>query len=102
MSVFLILLACFRVSLDPFSVQANTGPQWKDKIERGFFRGRDSRQERLDLAAMSVQNPDVIEAGITRYFFFKEDEKKYGKSPKHVSFYEFFKVGNRFGFAGVH
>ena len=81
-----------RVSLDVFSVQANTGPKWKNKAEKAFFRGRDSRQERLDLAAMSLKNPDLIDAKITNYFFFKKDEEKYGKSAKHISFFEFFKV----------
>lgn len=73
-------------------MQANTGPKWEDKIEKGFFRGRDSRQERLDLAAKSLQYPDLIDAKITNYFFFKKDEKKYGKTVKHISFFEFFKV----------
>lgn len=80
-----------RVSLDILSVQANTGPKWGQKIEKGFFRGRDSRQERLDLAALSVRNPDIVDAAITNYFFFKQDEKKYGKKVKHIGFFEFFK-----------
>nr|XP_002127452.1 KDEL motif-containing protein 1 [Ciona intestinalis] len=80
-----------RVSLDMFSVQANTGPRWGKKIAKGFFRGRDSRQERLDLASMSVKNPDLIDAAITNYFFFKKDETKYGKSVKPISFFDFFK-----------
>nr|XP_039254502.1 protein O-glucosyltransferase 2-like [Styela clava] len=80
-----------RVSLDIFSVQANTGPNWEKKSNKGFFRGRDSRQERLDLAAMSLANPDLLDVAITNYFFFKQDEEKYGKKVKHVSFFEFFK-----------
>nr|CAB3258287.1 KDEL motif-containing protein 1 [Phallusia mammillata] len=80
-----------RVSLDVFSVQANSKPKWSEKEDKGFFRGRDSRQERLDLAAMSLKNPEILEAGITRYFFFKKDEVKYGKPVQHVSFYDFFK-----------
>uniref|UniRef100_H2YEH4 Glycosyl transferase CAP10 domain-containing protein n=1 Tax=Ciona savignyi TaxID=51511 RepID=H2YEH4_CIOSA len=81
-----------RVSLDVFSVQANTGPKWEKKVEKGFFRGRDSRQERLDLAAMSVKHPELINASITNYFFFKKDEKKFGKSVKPISFFDFFKA----------
>lgn len=80
-----------RVSLDIFSVQANTGPKWEEKIEKGFFRGRDSRQERLDLAAMSVKNPEIIDVAITNYFFFKQNDEKYGKKVKHIGFFEFFK-----------
>lgn len=80
-----------RVSLDVFSVQANTGPKWEDKIEKGLFRGRDSRQERLDLVEMSVKNPDVLDCALTNYFFFKKNEEKYGKQVKHISFFDFFK-----------
>lgn len=73
-------------------MQANSRPKWSEKIDRGFFRGRDSREERLNLAAMSLKHSDILEAGITRYFFFKKDEQKYGKPVEHVSFYDFFKV----------
>ncbi|CAG5099287.1 Oidioi.mRNA.OKI2018_I69.XSR.g16412.t1.cds [Oikopleura dioica] len=81
-----------RLSKDQFSVQS-TGrqTQWTEKIEKGFFRGRDSRQERLDLAEMSQKNPELIDAAITRYFFFKEDESKYGPRSEHVPFADHFK-----------
>lgn len=81
-----------RLSKDQFSVQS-TGRQtpWAEKIEKGFFRGRDSRQERLDLAEMSQKNPELIDAAITRYFFFKEDESKHGPRSEHVPFADHFK-----------
>ena len=75
-----------------FSVQANKSPRWKDKIEKAFFRGRDSRQERLDLCETSMANPDFVDSAITNYFFFKKDEKKHGKKVKPVSFMKFFEV----------
>ncbi|CAK8671878.1 unnamed protein product [Clavelina lepadiformis] len=78
-----------RVSLDIFSVQSNTGPKWKNKIEKGFFRGRDSRRERLNLAGMSQENPELLDAKITNYFFFRKEEEKYGKV-KSISFFDFF------------
>jgi len=80
-----------RVSLDIFSVQANDAPKWENKKEVGFFRGRDSRKERLDLCEISLKYPDLVDSAITNYFFFKMDEQKYGKKVKHISFFDFFK-----------
>lgn len=81
-----------RLSKDQFSVQSSARQiNWSDKIEKGFFRGRDSRQERLDLAQMSQKHPELVDAAITRYFFFKEDEQKYGKKSEHVPFGDHFK-----------
>ncbi|XP_050399295.1 protein O-glucosyltransferase 2 [Patella vulgata] len=80
-----------RISLDIFSTQANSDPKWEDKIEKGFWRGRDSRQERLDLVMMSRKNPDLINASLTNMFFFPKDEGKYGKIVKAISFFDFFK-----------
>ena len=73
------------------SVQANTGPRWENKSSLAFFRGRDSRQERLDLVRMSRKHPDVIDAKLTNMFFFKHTEDL-GELVKHVSFYDFFEV----------
>ena len=42
-----------RVSLDMISTRANTGPKWDAKVNKAFFRGRDSRQERLELLNFS-------------------------------------------------
>ena len=38
---------------------------------------------------MSQDNPDLINASITAYFFFRDKEQELGKSP-HVPFYDFF------------
>lgn len=83
---------CFRVSLDIFSVQANTGPKWAEKSEIAFWRGRDSRQERLALAELSRKRPDMVDAALTFMFFFPKNEEKYGPTVKPVSFFDFFKV----------
>ena len=80
-----------RVTLDLLSVQANTGPKWDNKSSVAFWRGRDSRQERLDLVRMSIKNPDVIDAKLTNMFFFKK-EKDLGELVKPISFFDFFKV----------
>lgn len=79
-----------RVSLDPLSIQGHGASGWDSKIEKGFFRGRDSRQERLDLAEMSLKHPDYINASITNYFFFKPEPEKHGPKASFVSFLKFF------------
>ena len=85
-------LSChFRVSLDMMSVQANTGPRWENKSSLAFWRGRDSRQERLDLVRMSRRHPDIIDARLTRMFFFKHTPDL-GETVDPVSFFDFFKV----------
>lgn len=78
------------VTNDLLSVQGNTGPVWSDKVDKAFFRGRDSREERLRLVTMSKENPELLDAGITAFFFFREREKELGKAPL-VGFFDFFK-----------
>lgn len=80
-----------RVSLDMLSVQSNTGPKWRDKISKALWRGRDSREERLNLVMMARKNPQLYDAALTNFFFFEYDESKYGPKAKHMSFFEFFK-----------
>ncbi|KAG9328553.1 hypothetical protein JZ751_013009, partial [Albula glossodonta] len=80
-----------EVSLDMMSVQANTGPPWEQKNETAFWRGRDSRKERLELVKLSRAQPHLLDAAFTNFFFFKHDEALYGPLVKHVSFFDFFK-----------
>ncbi|KAK3085442.1 hypothetical protein FSP39_003355 [Pinctada imbricata] len=80
-----------RVSLDTLSVQANTGPEWENKTTTAFWRGRDSRQERLDLVVMSRKEPELIDAALTHMFFFPKDPNKYGELVKSIPFFDFFK-----------
>ncbi|XP_046990753.1 protein O-glucosyltransferase 2-like [Schistocerca americana] len=79
-----------RVMLDMLSVQGNIDKKWEDKIEKAFWRGRDSRRERLKLIEIARKNPDLFNASLTNFFFFKEEEKEYGPKEKHVSFFKFF------------
>ncbi|XP_027961806.1 protein O-glucosyltransferase 3 isoform X4 [Eumetopias jubatus] len=78
------------VTNDLLSIQGNTGPSWMNKTEKAFFRGRDSREERLQLVQLSKENPELLDAGITGYFFFQEKEKELGKA-KLIGFFDFFK-----------
>ncbi|KAF3689203.1 KDEL motif-containing protein 2 Precursor [Channa argus] len=78
------------VTNDLLSVQGNTGPPWANKTERAFFRGRDSREERLQMVSLSKKYPELLDAGITAWFFFRDREKHVGKAPL-VGFFEFFK-----------
>lgn len=71
-----------------------TGPFWENKTERALFRGRDSREERLHLVKLSKENPDLLDAGITGYFFFREKEKELGKV-QLMGFFDFFKVASK-------
>ncbi|XP_071785645.1 protein O-glucosyltransferase 2-like [Asterias amurensis] len=80
-----------RVSLDMLSVQANTGPKWINKTTKAFWRGRDSRRERLNLVKLSRSQPDLIDAALTNFFFFRNEEEEYGPKVKHISFFDFFK-----------
>ncbi|XP_035673489.1 protein O-glucosyltransferase 2-like [Branchiostoma floridae] len=80
-----------RVSLDMLSVQGNTGPRWVNKTEQALWRGRDSRRERLNLVDLGRKYPDLIDAALTNFFFFRDEEAKYGPKVQHISFFDFFK-----------
>lgn len=93
--VFLLILFFYyifcRVTLDTLSVQA-TKVAWENKTEKAFWRGRDSRQERLDLVVMSRKEPELIDAALTHMFFFKKEPEKYGELVKSTPFFDFFNV----------
>lgn len=80
-----------RVMLDTLSVQGN-GLPWENKTEQLFWRGRDSRRERLDLIDISRKHPKLFNVSITNFFFFRDEMDKYGPAQNHVSFFNFFKV----------
>lgn len=80
-----------RVSLDMMSVQSKAESHWENKTNKAIWRGRDSRRERLDLVTLSRQRPDLIDAALTNFFFFRDVEAEYGPKVKHMSFFDFFK-----------
>ena len=83
---------CCRVTLDILSIQGSeNSPVWSEKISKGLFRGRDSRSERLELVRMAKRgnNSDLLDAGITAFFFFPKDDSL---SSERINFFDFFKV----------
>ena len=80
----------YRQELDVLMTYGHVGPPWKEKMHRALFRGRDSRQERLDLVEQRRKRTDRYDLGLTHFFFFKHDENKYGKIAQRIGFFEFF------------
>jgi len=81
-----------RMQLDMLSTLGNTGPTWEDKIPKAFFRGRDSRQERLDLVRLYRNMTQLFDVGLTNFFFFDYKPDLYGPKNKAIPFFDFFKV----------
>jgi len=79
-----------RVTLDMLSVQSNNDIPWLGKKSQAFWRGRDSRRERLDLMDIAKEHPHLFNASLTNFFFFRDEEDIYGPKAKHVSFFKFF------------
>lgn len=85
------LEAMSRVSIDILSVQ-KAKQAWDEKEPMAFWRGRDARRERLNLIDISRKHPDIFNASLTNFFFFRDEEAKYGPKTPHISFFEFFDV----------
>ncbi|XP_054285028.1 protein O-glucosyltransferase 2-like isoform X2 [Macrosteles quadrilineatus] len=85
------LEAMGRVSLDMLSVQGNIDLPWSEREQKAFWRGRDSSRERLKLIEIARKHPDLFNASMTNFFFFRDVEHIYGPKEKHVSFFDFFK-----------
>lgn len=85
------LEAMNRVTLDMLSVQEAHTP-WTDKVPKVFWRGRDSRRERLQLMDIAKLHPDLFNVSMTNFFFFRDEAEKYGPKVPHMSFFKFFEV----------
>lgn len=85
------LEAMNRVTLDILSVQ-QPKLKWEEKESKAFWRGRDSRRERLNLVDIARQHPDLFNVSLTNFFFFRDEENKYGPKVPHMSFFDFFNV----------
>ena len=76
-----------------FSVLNHSTLAWADKTNLAFFRGRDSREQRIELVKLSRKYPDLIDARLTNVFFFRDKMDEIGELAERVSFFDFFKVG---------
>lgn len=79
-----------RVMLDMLSVQTSVERPWEEREPKAFWRGRDSRRERLRLVELSRKHPELLNASLTNFFFYRSEEEIYGPKEKHVSFFKFF------------
>ncbi|XP_023342472.1 KDEL motif-containing protein 1 [Eurytemora carolleeae] len=73
-----------------FSWCGSQDTQWEEKEEKMFWKGRDSRRERLDLIKISRKHPELINASITNWFFFRDEMEEYGGRSSPVPFFSFF------------
>lgn len=80
-----------RVTIDILSVQ-NAKTAWIEKKAMAFWRGRDSRRERLRLIEIARDHPHLINASLTNFFFYRDEEDKYGPKVPHISLFDFFEV----------
>lgn len=78
------------------SVQGNVQNKFENRIPKIFWRGRDSNRHRLDLITMSREHPDLFNASLTNFFFYRDQEHIYGPKTDHVSFFRFFDVSEYF------
>ena len=60
--------ALFRERKDIQYVEQISGeiPKWEDKIEKGYFRGRDSNPSRLTLCEISMAHPDKVKTSFKK------------------------------------
>ena len=78
-----------RQSLDILAALGKNEVPWEEKTEKMFWRGRDSSRERLQLVRLGAENPDLIDAGITAFFFFRDEMSALGRT-NHTLFFDFF------------
>ncbi|XP_073943623.1 protein O-glucosyltransferase 2-like [Choristoneura fumiferana] len=79
-----------RVTLDVLSVQGSVELAWAAREARAFWRGRDSRAERLALVDVARAHPDLFNVSLTNFFFFLDKQEQYGPKTPHISFFKFF------------
>lgn len=73
-------------------MQGGAGLAWSQREAKAIWRGRDSRAERLKLIDIARANPDLFNASLTNFFFFRDKEAEYGPKEPHISFFKFFDV----------
>ncbi|CAG4998227.1 unnamed protein product [Parnassius apollo] len=79
-----------RITLDTLSVQGNVERKWNNRKPMAFWRGRDSRAERLKLIDIARAYPELFNVSLTNFFFYRDKEAQYGPKQPHISFFKFF------------
>ena len=91
-----------KAELDLQRLQAGTvGPEWSEKVPIGFWRGRDSREQRLDLCRLSRSYPDKIDAKLTQSLFFSHVPSMYGEHAARIPFNDFFEYKYQLSLDGM-
>ncbi|KAI2798408.1 Protein O-glucosyltransferase 2 [Blomia tropicalis] len=96
-----ILHAQERISVDIFSTFGRQPFPFESKLNRLFWRGRDSNRARLKLIDISRNDPTLYNVSITNFFFFRDEMDQYmnqDENPSnetrrtipYVSFFDFF------------
>ena len=85
-----ILRSMGKADIDLQVLQGKMGSDWSEKVPIGFWRGRDSREQRLDLCRLSKSYPEKIDAKLTEAMFFKHVPSVYGDVVPRVPFRKFF------------
>ncbi|VDK43956.1 unnamed protein product [Gongylonema pulchrum] len=75
-------------TIDIHTAKGEKHYRWPEKKDTAIFRGRDSNKIRLEVANLSRFYPDVLDAGITRYFF--SNQSQHTPTVKVISFPDFF------------
>lgn len=96
-----MLYAMHKADTDLLGVPGDIGPAWSEKIPLGFWRGRDSREQRLDLCRLSRGYPDKIDAKLTQSLFFSHVPSLYGEIAKKVPFKSFFDYKYQISLDGI-
>lgn len=76
----------------PLAFKDRASQPFSERQFKAFWRGRDSREERLRLVELSQREPQLLNASITNFFFYRDKMEKYGGGSPHVSFFDFFEV----------
>ena len=85
-----ILKSMHKADYDLQTISGKVGPDWSEKVPIGFWRGRDSREQRLDLCRLSKSYPDKIDAKLTQTLFFNHVPSLYGDVTSRIPFKDFF------------
>jgi hypothetical protein len=79
------LNSVFRVMLDMLSFQGNVDKKWDKKIEKHFGEV-ETQRGRLKFIAVAHKHPDLFNASLTNFFFYRDEVKYYEPKVSHVSF----------------